>query len=271
MATNARKKSRDLNTPSVALLSQSTWIGQQLDQVPEGHKGQVARKIVLALSETEIRALPVDCRKRLLSHLKNGRITEADRKAVNKLLTAELVEVKYREKITIKGETEFANITHDHLCRLAKASLGRKLLESICKSGKSVTIIHTDRVSEAPPTDFKAAIPKGKALKWFDLWGNEKTIRGTGKGSDTVIKYNPSFAFSRQTDDWKNHPPEIALAHELIHADDSAYGRLDPDEVDGVRNYERQAVGLTPYENKEFTENKFRLAWSKPLPLRTTY
>ncbi len=271
MATNVRKKSRDINVPPVALLSQTTWIGQQLDQVVERQKGQVARKIVLDLSETELRALPQDIRQRLLSYLKNGRITEADRKAVNKLLTAELVEVSYRGKITIKGSSEFTQTTHIHLCQLAQVPLGRKLINSLCKSGRSVTILHTDRVSEAPPTDFKAAIPKGKALKWFDLWGNEKVIRGTGKGSDTIIKYNPAFTCSHRTKDWKNYPPEIALAHELIHADDSAYGRLDPDEIDGVRNYERQAVGLPPYESKEFTENKFRLAWTTPLPLRTCY
>lgn len=271
MASKARKKNRAINTPTVALLSQTTWIARQLDQASERHIGQVARKIVNGLSEREIRALPQDVRRRLLDRLKKGRITEADRKAVAKLLTAELVEIKYQEKITIKGSTEFADMTRIHLSQLAKIPIGCKLLDSICKSGKSVTIVHTDRVSEAPPTDFKAAIPKGKSLKWFDLWGNEKTIRGTGKGSDTIIKYNPSFTCSHRTRDWKNHPPEIALAHELIHADDSAYGRLDPDESDGVRNYERQAVGLAPYENKEFTENKFRMAWRIPLPLRTRY
>lgn len=271
MACKARKQNETVSVPPVALFSQTTWVTQQLDQATPRQVGQIARKIVLGFSDRELRALPADLRQRLLSHLKNGRVTEADRKAVNKLLTAELVEVKYRETITIKGTGEFTKATQAHLCLLAKLAIGRKLLDSICQSGKSVTIVHTDRVSEAPPNDFKAAIPKGKMLRWFDLWGNEKTIRGTGKGSDTVIKYNPAFTFSNQAKDWKNNPPEITLAHELIHAHDSAYGRLDPDEVDGVRNYERQAVGLAPYENKEFTENKFRQAWSKPLPLRARY
>jgi hypothetical protein len=57
----------------------------------------------------------------------------------------------------------------------------------------------------------------------------------------------------------------------LIHAHDAAYGQLDPDVTEGVRNYERQAVGLPPYEDKEFTENGFRAAWKNPLPARTEY
>lgn len=270
MACEARKKSR-ATSPPVALLSNGTWISQQLEQAACRQVGQVARKIVNDLSEEEIRSLPQDTRQRLLNYIKNGKITQADRQAVNKLLSADLVEIKYRDRIIIKGPNDFASTTQAHLTQLAQIPIGRKLLESIGKSGKSVTIVPTDRVSEAPPVDFKAAVPKGKTLKWHDLWGNEKKIRGNGRGSDTVIKYNPSFTCSHQTKDWKSHPPEIALAHELIHADDSAYGRLDPDEINGVRNYERQAVGLTPYESKEFTENKFRLAWKKKLPLRTHY
>jgi hypothetical protein len=271
MDCKVRKKIGNGVHPTVALFSQTNWVAQQLDQASARHISQTARKIVHDLSERELRALPADLRQRLLSYIKNGRITEADRKAVNKLLTAEQVEVRYRETITIKGSDEFADTTKAHLSQLAKMPIGRKLLDSICQSGKTVTIVYTDRVSEAPPSDFKAAIPKGKTMKWFDLWGNEKKIRGTGKGSDTIIKYNPSFTTSTQAKDWKKNPPEITLAHELIHAHDSAYGQLDPDEVDGVRNYERQAVGLAPYESREFTENKFRLAWDKPLPLRMRY
>lgn len=270
MACEARKKSR-VTSPPVALLSNATWISQQLEKASCRQIGQVARKIVNALSEAEIRVLPQDIRQRLLGHIKKGKITAADRQAVNKLLTADLVEIEYQDRIIIKGANDFAITTQAHLSQLTQIPIGRKLLESISKSGKSVIIVPTDRVSEAPPVDFKGAVPKGKTLKWYDLWGNEKKIHGNGRGSDTVIKYNPSFTCSHLTKDWKSHPPEIALAHELIHADDSAYGRLDPDEIDGVRNYERQAVGLTPYENKEFTENKFRLAWKKKLPLRTYY
>jgi hypothetical protein len=46
---------------------------------------------------------------------------------------------------------------------------------------------------------------------------------------------------------------------------------MDPEYRDGIRNYERQAIGLPPYDQKEFTENKMRAAWSEPQPLRPRY
>lgn len=257
--------------PAVALLSQATWVNQQLDQAPWRHVGKTARKIVDALSADEMRLLPKETRQRLMRHLSAGRITKADRLAVDKLLSAELIEVKYQEHIIIKGTVEFVRTTKSHLDILKQLKLGRELLHSIGTSGKRVTIVPTDRVSEAPPDDFKAAVPKGKTLKWRDLWGKEKTLRGTGRGSNTTIKYNPALTCSCKSEDWRKHPPEVALAHELIHADDAAHGRLEPDENDGVRNYERQAVGLSPFEDKYFTENKFRASWKPPLPSRTYY
>jgi len=264
-------KKNNTSNPTVALLSQATWVNQQLDQASWRHVGSAARKIVDALSAEEIRLLPEETRQRLMRHISAGRITPANRRAVNKLLTAQLIEVEYQQRIVIKGPAEFVDKTKSHLATLAKLNLGRELLASLCASGKRVTIVPTDRVSEAPPDDFKAAVPKGKTLKWQDLGGKEKILRGTGAGSNTTIKYNPALTCSYDATDWRKHPPEIALAHELIHADDSAYGRLEPDEINGVRNYERQAVGLPPYEEKYFTENKFRASWKMALPPRTQY
>jgi len=257
--------------PTVGLLSRADWVNQQLEQSTWRHVNSAARKIVDALSDEEVRLLPEDARQRLMRHISAGRITKANRRAVNKLLTAGLVEVEFQQGIVIKGPAEFVNKTRSHLGRLATLKLGQELLHSIRKSGKSVRIVPTDRVSEAPPDDFRAAVAKGKTLKWRDLWGREKVLRGTGKGSNTTIKYNPSLTCSHAVADWRKHPPEIALAHELIHADDAAHGRLDPEEVCGVRNYERQAVGLPPYENKYFTENRFRASWRPVLPPRAHY
>lgn len=257
--------------PSVALFSQTTWIEQQLSQASWNQLPSVARKIVESLTQNELRLLPEETRGRLLHHLRSGRITKAGRNAVEKLITAELVEIEFQKRLIIKGKADFVETTKAHLFNIANLQLGSRLLFSLKKSGKSITIVQSDRMSEAPPEDFKAAITKGKILKWRDVRGGEKIIRGTGAGTNTVIKYNPVLTCATKISDRKNHPPEIALAHELIHADDAAYGRLDPDEIDGVRNYERQAVGLHPYESKEFTENKFRSSWHYKLPLRTQY
>jgi hypothetical protein len=95
---------------------------------------------------------------------------------------------------------------------------------------------------------------------WMNVWCQMQTIVGDGTGSDVTITYNPRLK--------QDAPAFISLGHELIHADDAAHGRMDPEEFDGVRNYERQAIGLAPYEGKEFTENKMRNELSIPARLR---
>lgn len=268
MTRVARTKARP---PRVAFVAQATWINDQLAQATWRTRESVARRIVNGLAPEELRALPPDTRHRLREQLSQGRVTDADRRAVNKLLAAEQVEVEYQPRMVIKGSAEFVAKTRAHLGNLAQLSIGRRLLLSLRCSGRRVVITPTDRVSEAPPDDFKGALTKGAMLKWHDRSGKERTIKGAGMGSDTTVKYNPELTCSCVAEAWRKHPPEIGLAHELIHADDAAYGRLDPQEVGGLRNYERQAVGLGQYENKEFTENKFRAAWPTPLPVRTKY
>jgi hypothetical protein len=82
-------------------------------------------------------------------------------------------------------------------------------------------------------------------------------------GSDTTVRYNPDRSQIGRSD-WQKQPPPIWLCHELIHADDAAYGRMNPDWRDGTFDYERQAIGLSPYEKKRFTENKLRSQWPGP-------
>jgi hypothetical protein len=257
--------------PRVAFVAPATWINEQLEQATWRTRESVARRIVNGLAPEELRALPPDTRYRLREQLSQGRVTDADRRAVDKLLAAEQIEVEYQPGLTIKGSAEFVAKTREHLGNLKRLSIGRSLLLSLRRSGRRVVIIHTDRVSEAPPDDFKSALAKGAVLQWRDQFGKERKIKGVGTGSDTTVKYNPELTCSHVAEAWRKHPPEIGLAHELIHADDAAYGRLDPEEVAGLRNYERQAVGLGPYINKKFTENKFRAAWSTPLAVRTYY
>lgn len=265
-----RKKTSAACLP-VALLPQSDLLFKQIEQGDWRQNRVLARKLINSLSESEIKTLSAELRQQLTEVLKAGRITNADSKAIKKLVLSEVEELEYQRRMVIKGDKNFINATIAHLSNISRIPLGKKLLNSLCESGKQITIIATDRVSEAPPDDFRAAIPKGRHLTWRDLSGKEVILKGNGRGSSTTIRYNPAFIFSCRTATWKKCPPEIALAHELIHADDSAYGRLDPDEINGVRNYERQAVGLIPYENKEFTENKFRATWLPPISPRAQY
>ena len=270
MASRVSKINKN-EEPYVSFEYQACWINEQFDQDSWRYNRNIARKIVISLTANELKTLPEVIRNQLLCCLKAGRISNADSKAINKLIQSGEIEKEYQQSLTIKGEEGFVNTTINHLSVLSNIPIGKMLLKSISKSGKQVTIIKSDRVSEAPPDNFKDAIPCGKKLKWQNLRGKSVTITGTGKGSNTTIVYNPTFTFSDRNANWKGLPPEIALAHELIHANDSAYGHLDPEEIDGVRNYERQAVGLPPFEENIFTENKFRAAWFPPIPLRTRY
>jgi hypothetical protein len=131
---------------------------------------------------------------------------------------------------------------------------------SICRtrlhfsSGELYTSVHFTNVKFA---DAQTGQSMGF---WMNVWCQMQTIVGDGTGSDVTITYNPRLK--------QDGPAFISLGHELIHADDAAHGRMDPEEVDGVRNYERQAIGLAPYEGKEFTENKMRNELSIPARLR---
>lgn len=182
----------------------------------------------------------------------------------------DVTELAYRPWIVIKGPHAFVTETAAHLASIAGLRLGRELLASLERSGRRVTILPTARMSEAPPEDFRGALARGRALRWVDEWGRERAVRGRGAGSDTTIKYNPALT-TFGVEPWQRQPPEIGLAHELIHADDAAHGRMDPEQTDGVRNYELQAIGLGPYRDKKFTENKFRDAWPDAQPLRPRY
>ena len=70
---------------------------------------------------------------------------------------------------------------------------------------------------------------------------------------------------------WMDRPPWIALGHELIHGWRLATGRcvFRPSGVSEYYYEEAMTVGLPPYDQCRFTEN--RLRHSKGLPLRTFY
>jgi len=178
----------------------------------------------------------------------------------------------YSKGIIIKGTKEFIKTTKEHLDKIAKTPTGKKLLQSLADSGKTTTIISTSEGNAAPPKNFKGALAKGSVLKWKDSSGNEHSLTGDGSGSDTTVKYNPDRkVLGKGKEDWQKRPPEVGLAHELVHADDAAHGKMDGDKKDGVYNYERQAVGLPPYEDKAMSENKIRSEWDPKQTERPRY
>lgn len=181
------------------------------------------------------------------------------------------IETQYQSGILVKGMPDFVDKTVAHLNSIAETTVGKRLLQSLSASGKVVTIVPGSGRNEAQPVDCRAATAKGKVLRWKELYGKEKSIKGSGAGSDTLIRYNPDEHRFGSGEAWRQAPHGIWLAHELIHADDAAYGRMDPEKVDGLHNFERQAIGLPPYKQKAFTENRFRAEWMPPQPRRTGY
>lgn len=177
------------------------------------------------------------------------------------------MKLEYQRGILIKGDDDFVSKTRSHLEYIAMTSLRERLLQSLAASGQTVTLILTSRVNETWPDNFEGALVKGGVLRWRSISNKARSIWGHGTGSGSTIKYNPD-RLRIGPSDWQRPLPGVWLAHELIHADDAAYGRMDAEEVDGVRNYERQAIGLPPYDQKELTENRLRIEWAEPQPLR---
>jgi hypothetical protein len=87
-----------------------------------------------------------------------------------------------------------------------------------------------------------------------------------GNGCDSGIYYNPTLTVGR--------PAQIGLFHEFVHAYYSAKGKQlgledSSSDLNGGRHFELMAMGLTPYHNKKYSENKLRSVWV--CPPRTQY
>ena len=105
-----------------------------------------------------------------------------------------------------------------------------------------------------------------------------------GQGVALAIKYNPFLATVGSLP-WNKRPPGIGLAHELIHAEQAAHGRMrrldapnpggpdsrNPDKHPIVRGYELDAIGVHPEHQYAFTENKIRAEWNPPQGQRDYY
>lgn len=87
-----------------------------------------------------------------------------------------------------------------------------------------------------------------------------------GAGCDSGIYYNPALNTGR--------PAQIGLFHEFVHAYYYAKGKQlgledSSSDLNGGRHFELMAMGLAPFANKRYSENKMRTLWG--VPLRTQY
>lgn len=155
--------------------------------------------------------------------------------------------------IVIKGSPEFQAAVVTDLSKLAATPTGAGLLNSLDSGSHKVTIVETSNGNECGG--------------YTNPGGRFKNADGTnGAGTDSTVSYNPHRSeIGDGTEAWTNRPPAIGLGHELIHADDASKGQMDTgDDDSGTRNREKQAVGLPPYENRPYTENKLRREMGQP-------
>src|SRR6266545_2839934 len=246
-------------------------IARRFESAGARDRSVIARQLVAASSVETLRRLAAESRHRLREELSLGYAPVKEREALEKIPATELAVVEYQQGIVIKGAKDFVEKAQSHLDQIARVPTGGRLLRSLASRGLTVTLVPSSRANESRPDNYRAAVAPGKSLRWRDETGRQRTVRGSGAGSNTTIKYNPDSSSIGSAEAWQRQPPAIWLAHELIHADDAAYGRMDPEVIDGVRNYERQAIGLPPYEMKEFTENRLRAEWGEPQPARPKY
>jgi type VI secretion system secreted protein VgrG len=174
--------------------------------------------------------------------------------------------------IQIRGSKNFVEITKSHLAQINSTPSGKKLLKSIARSKKKVRIVESEFGNSVHYTNKPGALKKGKTLEYKDEESNcTDKVEGTGEGSDCVISYNQTAtrAGIEGDESWRDRPPAIGLAHELIHADDAVHGKTDTELIDGQGSWEHRAIGLEPYEKKDYTENKIRSEWEPKQPRRT--
>ncbi len=121
--------------------------------------------------------------------------------------------------IVIRGAGQYAARMLSDLAKIATTDIGRKRLHSIDESGYKVEIVYPSTKHD------HTSVPEGSN----DDDGSPTWLGGTGKGTNAIIQYDPH-------DHWPYVPEpsktdltsDVALFHELTHADHITHGMSDP-------------------------------------------
>lgn len=151
--------------------------------------------------------------------------------------------------VRILGPSRFRNLVIRDLFFLYATPSGRELWRRIAATEKTITIIPDDTPDNS----------------WAESSDPEAEARGEATGA--IIGYNPAIAVFvyDDRDQTISMPPQITLAHELIHALDYGEGRqfaaVDPrppaSEPD-IEEAEACAIGTGSHEGNFPSENSFR-------------
>lgn len=183
--------------------------------------------------------------------------------------------------ISLNSPIGFAEAVRADLQAIYATKTGRKLIQSLQNSGKKIPIEYRETNGAAFPNF--ADDPYGeRGPDWEPAFFNEA---GTAAGSGLAMSvgYNPFQEFASEANEsWHKRPPGIGLAHELIHAEQAAYGRMIRGAADNpvtnagaqpltVHAYELETVGVPPYDTYAVSENKIRDEWDPAQPRRPRY
>jgi hypothetical protein len=169
------------------------------------------------------------------------------------------------------GPANFAAATKADLQAIYDTPTGRQMLDSLAASGRRIYINYGQ--------ENRAGFPYNGAPAFFEADGITP-----GQGLAMSIEYNP-LATKTGAMPWNERPPAIGLAHELVHAEQAAYGRMrreivpnpggpdpaNPDKQDPTNAFELEAVGVPPYDTYPVSENKIRAEWNPPQTRRAYY
>ncbi len=182
------------------------------------------------------------------------------------------IATQYSPAILIEGTPEFQAKAIRDLNLIASTPSGKKLLNSLNSSGKTVRI-HIDTAGGNPPGNWAWTDPPPKGANPAGF------LRSDGKPggpANTQVGYDPDRTSLSgppgspyNTANWAqppNRPADVGLFHELTHADDMEHGKLDnsngtntgPKAGTPIPNSELRAAGITPYEKEDYSENSYR-------------
>jgi hypothetical protein len=170
------------------------------------------------------------------------------------------------------GPANFENAVHTDLQALYDTPTGKQLLDSLHASGQKIYIHY------APENSIE--LNRHNWEKGFYALDGVTPGAGLGVG----VNYNPTLAKAGELP-WNTRPPGIGLAHELIHTEQAAYGRMrrgdtanpggpdarNPKKLPQVPHYELEAIGVHPEHSYAYTENKLRAEWNPPQGQREYY
>lgn len=125
---------------------------------------------------------------------------------------------QYNSAITVEGTPEFQAKAIRDLNTMSQYPKGRERLKSIETAGNPVRIRYGASNETTPDNDADAAA-KGKPA-----WTGGV---GTGKGTGSTVRYDPDREPPTAADPKVRRPADVALHHELTHADDMAHGAED--------------------------------------------